>query len=224
MLARLAASGAARRALASGVRSQPAPRALRPPLDPRCCSFYPRANGQPLFARARILHKQAQSLRGGGSGGTAPVRHRHFASSSWSSSSSSASSSSSSPSSSLLSSIPRPSWLTNRSDALRRLDFGTVVMNVGAISGLVGFMMSDVLHLRLLSITGSLCGITYNITRWVLFPSMSLSSLSFHFSSTTHTSDASLPLLPAFFPEISARPGKSMRVPGAPFSYPPTSL
>jgi hypothetical protein len=47
----------------------------------------------------------------------------------------------------------------------RKLDWGTVIMNVGAISGLCGFMMSDVLYLRMLSIGGSLCGITYNITR-----------------------------------------------------------
>jgi len=36
---------------------------------------------------------------------------------------------------------------------------------VGAISSLTGFMMADVLHLRTLSIFGSLCGISYNITR-----------------------------------------------------------
>jgi CRP-like cAMP-binding protein len=47
----------------------------------------------------------------------------------------------------------------------KKIDWGTVVMNAGAISGLCGFMMSDVLHLRLLSICGSLCGIGYNITR-----------------------------------------------------------
>lgn len=53
-------------------------------------------------------------------------------------------------------------WL---SKIYKRLDFGTLIMNLGAISGLLGFMMSDVLHLRMLSIMGSACGITYNITR-----------------------------------------------------------
>ena len=44
-------------------------------------------------------------------------------------------------------------------------DKGRIVMNVGAIASLTGFMMSDVLHLRMLSIFGSCCGITYNFTR-----------------------------------------------------------
>ena len=60
---------------------------------------------------------------------------------------------------------PRFSQTSINLTDLKKLDIGTVIMNIGAISGLVGFMMSDVLHLRLLSITGSLCGITYNITR-----------------------------------------------------------
>jgi CRP-like cAMP-binding protein len=47
----------------------------------------------------------------------------------------------------------------------QKIDWGTVVMNVGAVSGLCGFMMSDVLYLRILSICGSLCGVGYNITR-----------------------------------------------------------
>ena len=47
----------------------------------------------------------------------------------------------------------------------KKIDWGTVIMNVGAISGLCGFMMSDVLHLRVLSICGSLCGVGYNISR-----------------------------------------------------------
>ena len=51
------------------------------------------------------------------------------------------------------------------SQLYENLDFGTVIMNLGAVSGLCGFMMSDVLYLRMLSICGSLCGITYNITR-----------------------------------------------------------
>ena len=38
-------------------------------------------------------------------------------------------------------------------------------MNLGAVSSLSGFMMSDVLYLRCLSVFGSLCGITYNATR-----------------------------------------------------------
>ena len=45
------------------------------------------------------------------------------------------------------------------------LDFGTFMLNFGAISSLSGFMMSDILHLRALSIVGSLSGITYNMTR-----------------------------------------------------------
>ena len=45
------------------------------------------------------------------------------------------------------------------------LDFGTVIMNIGSIVSLTGFMMSDVLHLRFLSICGSMCGMTYNLTR-----------------------------------------------------------
>ena len=44
-------------------------------------------------------------------------------------------------------------------------DKGRIVMNLGAIASLTGFMMSDVLHLRMLSIFGSCCGITYNFTR-----------------------------------------------------------
>ena len=38
-------------------------------------------------------------------------------------------------------------------------------MNLGAVSSLTGFMMTDVMHLRALSVFGSLCGITYNSTR-----------------------------------------------------------
>lgn len=38
-------------------------------------------------------------------------------------------------------------------------------MNLGAIASLTGFCMSDVLHLRMLSIFGSCCGVTYNFTR-----------------------------------------------------------
>lgn len=44
-------------------------------------------------------------------------------------------------------------------------DPGNIVMNVGSIVSLSGFMMSDVMHLRTLSICGSFCGITYNLTR-----------------------------------------------------------
>lgn len=46
-----------------------------------------------------------------------------------------------------------------------QIDFGTSMMNFGAITSLTGFAMSDILYLRSLSIIGSLCGITYNITR-----------------------------------------------------------
>jgi len=45
------------------------------------------------------------------------------------------------------------------------VDFGTVMMNFGAITSLSGFMMSDVIYLRALSIVGSSCSLTYNITR-----------------------------------------------------------
>ena len=38
-------------------------------------------------------------------------------------------------------------------------------MNVGAVTSLTGFMMSDILYLRTLSVFGSLCGVTYNATR-----------------------------------------------------------
>ena len=48
---------------------------------------------------------------------------------------------------------------------LKDLDKGAVLMNIGAITGLTGFMMSDVLLLRCLSICSSMCGITYNFTR-----------------------------------------------------------
>lgn len=44
-------------------------------------------------------------------------------------------------------------------------DKGLFVMNLGAILSLTGFMMSDVLYLRLLSVCGSFCGMTYNLTR-----------------------------------------------------------
>lgn len=37
-------------------------------------------------------------------------------------------------------------------------DKGLFVMNLGAILSLTGFMMSDVLYLRLLSVCGSFCG------------------------------------------------------------------
>ena len=45
------------------------------------------------------------------------------------------------------------------------IDFGTTMMNFGAITSLTGFVMTDVLYLRTLSIVGSTCGIIYNITR-----------------------------------------------------------
>jgi hypothetical protein len=46
-----------------------------------------------------------------------------------------------------------------------QIDFGTSMMNFGAITSLTGFAMSDILYLRSLSIMGSLCGIVYNISR-----------------------------------------------------------
>ena len=49
--------------------------------------------------------------------------------------------------------------------AVESWDAGRLIMNLGAVSSLSGFMMSDVLYLRGLSVFGSLCGITYNATR-----------------------------------------------------------
>ena len=45
------------------------------------------------------------------------------------------------------------------------IDFGTSMMNFGAITSLTGFVCTDVLYLRSLSILGSACGIVYNMTR-----------------------------------------------------------
>jgi hypothetical protein len=45
------------------------------------------------------------------------------------------------------------------------IDFGTAMMNFGAVTSLSGFCMTDVLLLRGLSVMGSLCGIVYNVTR-----------------------------------------------------------
>lgn len=44
-------------------------------------------------------------------------------------------------------------------------DPGNLAMNVGAVLSLSGFMMSDVMALRALSISGSLCGIAFNASR-----------------------------------------------------------
>lgn len=44
-------------------------------------------------------------------------------------------------------------------------DKGRLLMNVGAVTSLAGFMMSDVLQLRMLNVTGTLCGMAYNCTR-----------------------------------------------------------
>eukprot|EP00656_Telonema_subtile_P040483 TRINITY_DN4554_c0_g1_i3.p1 TRINITY_DN4554_c0_g1~~TRINITY_DN4554_c0_g1_i3.p1 ORF type:complete len:354 (-),score=94.17 TRINITY_DN4554_c0_g1_i3:622-1683(-) len=44
-------------------------------------------------------------------------------------------------------------------------DAGRILMNVGAVASLTGFMMTDVLYLRALSVFGSFCGVTYNATR-----------------------------------------------------------
>jgi CRP-like cAMP-binding protein len=52
-------------------------------------------------------------------------------------------------------------WLEN---------YGTLILNFGSICTLIGFTRSDVLELRGLSVTGSLCAIVYNFTnrplRW----------------------------------------------------------
>jgi hypothetical protein len=45
-----------------------------------------------------------------------------------------------------------------------KIDFGTAMMNIGALKPLTGFMMTDVLLLRTLSIFGSLCRVVYNVT------------------------------------------------------------
>ena len=46
-----------------------------------------------------------------------------------------------------------------------KTDPGKIIMNFGAIASLTGFMMTDVMYLRSLSVVGSACGITYNLTR-----------------------------------------------------------
>ena len=46
-----------------------------------------------------------------------------------------------------------------------KTDPGKMIMNFGAIASLTGFMMTDVMYLRSLSVVGSACGITYNLTR-----------------------------------------------------------
>ena len=46
-----------------------------------------------------------------------------------------------------------------------KTDPGKIIMNFGAIASLTGFMMTDVMYLRALSVLGSTCGITYNLTR-----------------------------------------------------------
>ena len=40
-----------------------------------------------------------------------------------------------------------------------------VVMNLGAVLSLSGFMLTDIMALRLLSMSGSVCGMIYNWTR-----------------------------------------------------------
>lgn len=47
----------------------------------------------------------------------------------------------------------------------QKVDFGTAIMSFGATASLTGFLMSDVLHLRSLSILGSTCGLIFNYTR-----------------------------------------------------------
>jgi hypothetical protein len=58
-------------------------------------------------------------------------------------------------------------WMTTgwQFPKMKRPDNGTILMNVGAIAGLTGFAMSDVMYLRSLSVFGSFCGIAYNLTR-----------------------------------------------------------
>jgi hypothetical protein len=46
-----------------------------------------------------------------------------------------------------------------------KIDYGTTMMNFGAIVSLTGFALTDVLLLRTFSIVGSLCGVIYNVTR-----------------------------------------------------------
>jgi len=46
-----------------------------------------------------------------------------------------------------------------------QLDFGTLMLNFGAITSLTGFMMTDVLYLRSMSIVGSISGVIYNVSR-----------------------------------------------------------
>mmetsp|Transcript_23766 Transcript_23766/g.51694 ORF Transcript_23766/g.51694 Transcript_23766/m.51694 type:complete len:406 (-) Transcript_23766:79-1296(-) len=81
---------------------------------------------------------------------------------------SAAASSSSSSSSDTSVSGPKKSGIVasfNQVVRSAKSDPGNVVMNMGAILSLSGFMMSDVMHLRALSVCGSICGITFNISR-----------------------------------------------------------
>jgi len=57
-----------------------------------------------------------------------------------------------------------PAWHTKILDKAKS-DPGNLVMNAGAIISLSGFMMSDVMYLRGLSIVGSMCGMSFNLTR-----------------------------------------------------------
>ena len=49
-----------------------------------------------------------------------------------------------------------------RAVAFARANPELMLLNVGMISSLTGFMMSNVLHLRVLSVFGSICGMIYN--------------------------------------------------------------
>ena len=64
---------------------------------------------------------------------------------------------------SIVASVPAPMWRNLVEKA--KSDPGNLVMNAGAVISLSGFMMSDVMHLRTLSICGSFCGIAFNMSR-----------------------------------------------------------
>ena len=58
-----------------------------------------------------------------------------------------------------------------RAVAFARANPELMLLNVGMISSLTGFMMSNVLHLRALSVFGSICGMIYN-TKNKVWPSV----------------------------------------------------
>ena len=107
-----------------------------------------------------------------GNVGVDGLKHRAWLASTWQQqfaalSSSSASSSSSSTAAAATSNQKKSGIVASFNQVVKvaKNDPGNLVMNMGAILSLSGFMMSDVMHLRALSVCGSMCGITFNMTR-----------------------------------------------------------